>query len=543
MYSDIFLSIAAEKGLADIDKVMEYINPRYESHLHSPDNIADIGKAIELIHNAIINNIKIAIYADYDCDGIPGATILSELFDKIKYNNYIVYIPHRHNEGYGIHKAAIDKLLEQGVGLMVTIDLGITNVKEIAYARERGLQVLLTDHHLPIRDEGGQQIIPPANAIINMKRDDCQYEDKHLCGCATIWKVIKAFLDQHGEEYQVEKGWEKTLLDMVGLSTVADMVPLHGENRVLAHFGLKVLNMTRRPGLLHILSNTKSIGASDEETIGYTIAPRLNSASRMAEPIIAYQALYDKSNGQYYAKQLEKLNEARKSEVKDSLKDIQLEHLDDAIIVIHNPDWNPGVLGLIASKVVEDSGKTVFVAGGRDENGIYKGSVRAGHQKVNTVQLMSEVTEFLIHYGGHEAAGGFQIHERHIEDFRKALNERHFSRATEEVLDEDEAKTMGRPILSQELSKSLYQELKLLGPFGAGNTAPAFAPTDTYVYKSFGKNGEHLELNYIKSKFRAIMFYYKDSDLQNSKAGRIPTVNLSWDSYRNDIVGRIIGWE
>lgn len=561
MYSDIFLSIAEARGLVDkkkltsksekvksleIEKLNDFINLKYDKHIYDGAGIKGIDKAIEILKKAIQTNKKIAIYADYDCDGIPGATILSDFFNKIKYSNYIVYIPHRHNEGYGVHMQAIDKLKAGGVDLMITIDLGITNVREIEYAKSLGLQVILTDHHLPIRGGEGRQIIPPADVVINMKQDDCKYIDKNLCGCATIWKLIQAFIKAHGEAYAVEQGWEKTLLDLVGLSTIADMVPLEGENRALAHFGLKVLNMTKRIGIIRMLQNAKSKGRVDEETIGFTIAPRLNSASRMDDPMLAYKALSDRANGHIFADRLESLNVDRKASVKDSIGDIDKGQLSDKIIVLNDPSWNPGILGLIASRIVEETGHTVFVAGGRDQEGNYKGSVRAGSGEVNVVQLMSEVSHLMLHFGGHEAAGGFKIHESSIGDFRRELNMHHFTKASQITLDNitTDKKSKDIPAItinSEQVSLALYQEMRLLGPFGMGNTAPRFIINESYKVGYFGKSKEHLELKW--SGLRAIKFFATAEDVTNTEAGKNPIINLAWDSYRDDIVGRVMGWE
>ncbi len=586
MYSDILLTIAEVRGLIDrtklenkskkegantsrdhldeIQKLDNYINLKYDTHLHDADNIKDMGKAIDIIKRSIDSNIKIAIYADYDCDGIPGATILSELFDKINYKNYLVYIPHRHNEGYGVHMAAIDKLVEQGVGLMITIDLGITNVKEIAYAKERGMQVVLTDHHLPIRDEQGVQIIPDADAIVNMKRDDCVYEDKNLCGCATIWKVIQAFIKKYGKEYEVEPGWEKALLDMVALSTVADMVPLIGENRALAHFGMKVLKISKRSGLNRILANAKENKAKiNEETIGFTIAPRLNSASRMDDPRVAFLTLSDKINGHMHADKLEALNINRKAAVKDSMTEINDAHVNDEIILIANPEWNPGILGLIASRVVEEQGRMTLVAGGRDTEGNYKGSVRANTtptltlpqgegtaQNTNVVQVLSEVSDLLIHFGGHEAAGGFKVHESNIEKLRQKLNEiakikglereslyKNLESKKEITLE----KSFDIKLDHKSIDNDLYEEIKLLGPFGMGNVAPSICVNGAYITSFFGKKKEHLEIKY--EGLRAIKFFAAAEDIVNAEAGKAPIINLAWDSYRDDIVGRVVRWD
>ncbi len=582
MYSDIFLSIAESRSLIDKNKILntkeskngkgkakknvtiekqkelsklyDFINLKYDTHLHDASNIKDIDKAIDIIQLAIQEKKKIAIYADYDCDGIPGATILSELFDKIKYANYLVYIPHRHNEGYGVHLAAIDKLVEQGVDLMITIDLGITNVKEIAYAKERGMQVLLTDHHLPIRDEAGKQIIPQADAIVNMKRGDCEYIDKNLCGCATIWKVIQAFIKKYGEIYKVEKGWEKTLLDMVALSTVADMVPMIGENRALAHFGIKVLKISKRTGLNRILTNAKENKAKiSEETIGFTIAPRLNSASRMDDPRIAYLTLSDKINGHIHADKLEALNINRKAAVKDSIAEINDTHVNDEIILISNPDWNPGILGLIASRVVEEQGRMTLIAGGRDDEGNYKGSVRSAHENENVVQVLSEVSDLLIHFGGHEAAGGFKVHESNIEKLRNKLNEIAKTKGLEReslyknpqgcVLNKEATleKSFDIKLDYNSINNDLYEEIKLIGPFGMGNVAPSICVNGAYKISFFGKAKEHLELKW--GCLRAIKFFATTEDITNTQSSKAPIINLAWDSYRDDIVGRVIGWE
>ena len=561
MYSDILLEIAISKGLiknkelAETEKLSKYINLKYDTHLHDADKIKDIDIAINIMRNAIKEQKKIAIYADYDCDGIPGATILSEFFDKINYNNYLVYIPHRHNEGYGIHIAAIDKLVEQGVVLMITIDLGITNVKEIAYAKERGIQVVLTDHHLPIRDEQGKQIIPNADAVVNMKRDDCKYTDKNLCGCATIWKVIKAFIKKYGDDFDIEQSWEKTLLDMVALSTVADMVPLIGENRALAHFGMKVLKISKRSGLNRILSNAKENKIKiNEETIGFAIAPRLNSASRMDDPRIAFLTLSDKINGHMHADKLEMLNINRKAAVKDSMTEINDTHINDEIILITNSEWNPGILGLISSRVVEQQGRMTLVAGGRDDEGNYKGSVRSAHENENVVQVLSEVSDLLIHFGGHEAAGGFKVHESNIEMLRQKLNDiaktKGLERESLYKMQDTSNKTQDTnnklknnfdiKLIHESINNNLYEEIKLLGPFGMGNAAPSICVNGTYKISFFGKRKEHMEIKYIS--LRAIKFFASNEDILNAEAGKMPIINLAWDSYRDDIVGRIIAF-
>ena len=588
-YSDIFLQLAAVRGLNNIEEIEKANTFKYSKHIHAPESIAGMNEAVNMLYQNIKDKQRIAIYADYDCDGIPGATILSDFFDKIKYNNYQVYIPHRHNEGYGVHIAAIDKLLTDKVSLMITVDLGITNIKEIEYAVSKGMQVIVTDHHLPIRNAGlpltgskvtglpltpssgggTTQILPPAHIVINMKRDDCNYPDKNLCGCATAWKLIVAFLNKHRKEFNVEDGWEKTLLDLVGLSTIADMVPMKGENRALAYFGLKVLKISKRVGLLRILNNGQYKGHIDEETVGFTIGPRLNSASRMDDPNIAYQALYDKKNGYVYADRLEALNNNRKQDVKDSLYDIDQTQMTDNVILLTNADWNPGVLGLISSRLVEETSRTVFVAGGRDEDGNYKGSVRAGKNTDNVVQMMSEVTHLLLHFGGHEAAGGFKVHESKLEDFRRELNSRRTQALSKVTGPLPTSPSRGgatylhvftplpcgeglgeRPeptlcvVDSSSITRSLYDEIRLLGPFGIGNEAPRLCIKSPYKIGFFGKKKEHLELLFLNknNNLRVIKFSFTENDKLKAEAGARPIITLAWDSYRDTVVGRLVEW-
>ena len=442
----------------EIDK---FLNPNFDDHIFDGAKIKDMIKAVERIKKAIDTEEKIVIYSDYDCDGIPGAVVLHDFFKKLEESknkistspnpsqgveqnqntntnfkiNFINYIPHRHNEGYGLNMNAIKKLIESGYTLMITVDCGITNIEEIKFAEENGLNVILTDHHLPILtspvpSQGGEnstQILPPAFAVINTKRDDCEYEEKFLCGCATAWKIVNVFLNKYREEFNVIEGWEKWLLDMVAISTIADMVPLQNENRVLAKFGFQVLKKSSRPGLQKIFKNAKIDQKKiNEEDIGFGIAPRLNAASRMAEPMHAFYALLQNEEAVNFANQLEKYNDKRKIETKDAHGNVDYEKLKDKkIILIGSADWGPGIIGLIASKVVDATGKTAFVWGAGEDKNIMKGSVRAGRDNLNVVQIMTEanlLNKVLENFGGHEAAGGFAIHKDNLKKFEEFLN-------------------------------------------------------------------------------------------------------------------------
>lgn len=209
--SDLQKTILENKGFSfnnnkDEKEIEKYLFPNWNRDLLDYKKIKDIEKGVERIKKAIDENEKIIIYADYDCDGIPGAVILNDLFEKINYKNFSVYIPNRHNEGYGLNKNAIQKFIDHKVSLMITVDLGITNIEEIDFAEEEGINIIITDHHLPILNENGKQIIPKAFAIINTKQDDCEYEEKYLCGASTVWKLAHAFLEKYREEFNVPNG-------------------------------------------------------------------------------------------------------------------------------------------------------------------------------------------------------------------------------------------------------------------------------------------------------------------------------------------------
>lgn len=404
-------------------EIEKFLSPKWERDLFDYKKLKDIDKSIERIKKAIDSDEKIVIYADYDCDGVPGAVILNDLFEKINYKNVAIYIPHRHNEGYGLNTKAIQKFIDQNISLIITVDIGITNVEEVKFAQDNNIDVIVTDHHLPIIDEKGKQILPNAFSIINSKQDDCEYEEEFLCGSSTAWKLAHAFLDKYREEFNVSIGWEKWLLDMVGIATIADLVPLKNENRLLARYGLEVLKKSKRPGLQKILKNAKITQAKiTEDDIGFGIAPRINSASRMAEPVHAFYALLQNEESANFADELENYNNARKQDTKDAHKSIDYEKFkNEKIVLVGDENWTPGIIGLVASKISEATGKTTFVWGTGEDKNILKGSVRAGSDEYNVVEIMTEAKNILQNFGGHEMAGGFSLEKNNLKKFEKFL--------------------------------------------------------------------------------------------------------------------------
>ncbi|HEV7423618.1 MAG TPA: DHH family phosphoesterase, partial [Candidatus Paceibacterota bacterium] len=248
-YVELLRVLLEKRGIKDEAQAEIFLTPDYKRDLHDPFLMRDMEKACVRLYEAIENKEKIVIYADYDCDGIPGAVILSDLFKEINYKNYEVYIPQRNSEGYGLNLEAIKQFAESNVKLIITIDLGITAVAEVAQAEVDGIDVMITDHHLPRPAQAGFATfdLPRAYAILNPKIDE--YPEKMLCGSGVVFKFVQGFLKKYGEYFKIKPGTEKWMLDMAGLATLSDMVPLVGENRAIAYFGMKVLRKSPRPGL------------------------------------------------------------------------------------------------------------------------------------------------------------------------------------------------------------------------------------------------------------------------------------------------------
>ena len=509
-YSELSRTILEKRGLKNKEEIDIFLNPDYERDLHNPFEMKDMEKACVKLFEVIENKEKTVIYADYDCDGIPGAVILGDLFKKVGYKNYEVYIPSRNSEGYGLNLEAIEKFIKRGVKLLITIDLGITAVSEVAQAEVGGVDVIITDHHIP------PLVLPRAFAILNPKTD--KYSEKMLCGAGVVFKFVQGFVEKYGEFYKINKGWEKWLLDMAGLATLSDLVPLLGENRAMAYFGMKVLRKSPRPGLQKLL---KKININQryltEDDIGFMVTPRINAASRMDDPMRAYELLKedDEVKAGIAADYLSKINDDRKNLVTSIMREANKKfknsslYKEKKVIVIGNPRWRVGVLGLVAGKMSDEYKKPVFVWG-KDENDFIKGSCRSDGS-VSLVELMMETNEFFIDFGGHEFAGGFTVHTDKIHFLEDALSVS-FEKVKRDKA-EDEILYDIKSDLSMVNMKN-WNEIEHLAPFGLGNPKPIFFFEGIKVekIKKFGKNGsgEHLEITFgdiSGNKIKAVSFF------------------------------------
>lgn len=483
--------LLVNRGITSAEAAAQFLTPNYETGLHNPHLLHDMEKAVTRIQTAISNNEKVVIFSDYDCDGIPGAVILHDFFKAIGFTHFYNYIPHRHYDGFGLSVKAITKMLaEHRPSLIITIDCGTTDVEAVAFAAGNGVEVVITDHHEP------KDSLPEAVAVVNPKVGDT-YPFTGLCGAAVVFKLVQALLATG--RYPIAPGQEKWWLDMVGIATIADMVPLIDENRVLAHFGLTVLRKSRRPGLQQLLRAQKAKQSQlTEEDIGFTVGPRINAASRMDTPEDAFWLLatVDEADAGARVAHLEKLNNERKGAVavitKDIHKRLKVRANMPEVLVMGNPNWRPALVGLAANKLAEEHQRPVFLWG-RDGTGVLKGSCRSGGA-ISVIRLMEGAPEVFLEFGGHHGSGGFSVQEDAIHHLPEALLASYHMLGAAAIVHE-------LPVADMELTLDAIDSVMLraqrqCAPFGLGNPKPLYAfrqvvPNEVTL---FGKTKEHTKL-------------------------------------------------
>lgn len=531
-YSELLQKMLFHRGLTSEEEAEAFLNPDY-SLVHDPKLMKDMDKATKRVLEAVKANEKIVIFSDYDADGIPGAVVLHDFFRKIGYEHFENYIPHRHTEGFGLNMEAVEQFAKQGVKVLITIDCGVADVKEIAKGKELGIDVIITDHHLPPDD------VLEAFALLNPKQVGCEYPEKMLCGSGVIFKFVQGMLqDEKFQEYAKEKnieikdGWDKWLLDMVGLATLSDMVPLKGENRIFAYYGLKVLRKSPRIGLMKLLSKMKTNQKHlVEDDIGFTISPRINAASRMGIPMDAFKLLAttDEIEADQLSDHLNKINDERKGMVAAMIKEMKKKLLGKVetntlpkVIVMGNPDWKPALLGLAANTLMRDHARPVFLWG-REGGETIKGSCRSDGS-VNLVDLMKCTTPAtFIDFGGHKMSGGFSVSHEKVHLLEDELEQAYEKALTEKSLSTD---GMIDHVLSfDEVNWKTYGIIEKLAPYGEGNPKPLFLFKNSEIkdVKQFGKEKNHIELgfhNFNNKRIPAISFFAGDNPaMMKLKAG------------------------
>jgi single-stranded-DNA-specific exonuclease len=516
-YPELLAGLLRSRGIATSEAAHNFLNPDYDRDTHHSFRMKDMEKAARRVLKAIEENQKIVIYSDYDADGIPAAVVLHDVFKKIGFDNFSNYIPHRTDEGFGLNIDAVKEFIKNKVDLIITIDCGIMDVEPVKLAqnnKSKKIDVIITDHHEP------GSVIPNAYAIVNPKQEDCQYPEKVLCGAGVIYKFIQALIYVCRERGMIAKlpiGFEKWLLDMVGIATLSDMVPLTGENRIFAFYGLKVLRISPRIGLMHLLKKTNTTQRYiSEDDVGFMISPRINAASRMGIPHDAFKLLSTKDivEAGALSEHLNKINDERKGLVASMVKDIKKtlsqrspeQVAASKVICIGNPDWKPSLCGLAANALKEEFGGAAFVWG-RETGKEIKGSCRSDGT-VSVVKLMQSIQEELLHFGGHEMSGGFAVSHEKIHTLQDKLREAYdkllsvLENNPDSSLNNPKVTTIDAKIQISDVNWKTYSLIEKMGPFGVGNPKPLFLFERVFVRnkKMFGKQKNHVELEFQNEK-------------------------------------------
>ncbi|GAB6181973.1 hypothetical protein JCM14036_32920 [Desulfotomaculum defluvii] len=486
--SKILAQLLINRGIYTVDQAKAFLGSELD-RVYSPWLMKDMDKAVNRILTAQEKGEPILVYGDYDVDGITGTTVLvlalRRLNCKVEY-----FIPHRLEEGYGLNKDALERAVERGIGLVVTVDCGISGVEEVEVAKALGLDVVITDHHEPPVQ------LPEAFAVLDPKRPDCSYPFKELAGVGVALKLIQGLFEQAGLGQQ---DWEN-YIDLVCLGTVADIVPLQGENRILVKHGLPHLSRSKRPGLQALIkiSGIRSEVLGTRE-LGFGLAPRLNAAGRMGDAGLGVELLLaeDFQTADEIAEELNRGNQERQQVESKvlaealALLDAEPEISQGKVLVLASENWHPGVIGIVASRLVDRFYRPTFMIS--LEAGKGKGSARsiAGF---NLYQAMVNCQDYLEQFGGHAMAAGFSIQEDKIKDFRKAINEMAEETLTEEHLTPN--LDLDALINLTELSMDTVQELAQLSPLGHCNPGPMLGCCHATVIncREVGKNGGHLKM-------------------------------------------------
>ncbi|HIE50140.1 MAG TPA: single-stranded-DNA-specific exonuclease RecJ, partial [Armatimonadetes bacterium] len=499
--SAITAQVLLNRGLDTVEAAQQFLNPDL-SLLSDPHLLPDLDRAVHCLLAAAQHREKVFIYTDYDVDGLTGGALLYRLLTSLGVEvGY--FVPHRIEEGYGLHSSGIDAAVQEGAKVLISVDCGTTNEAEVAYARKHGLEVIIADHHEP----GPER--PEALAFINPKRPDSRYPFRDLCGAGVAFKLGCALTTALGYPWQTAA---RAFLDLVALGTICDLVPLLHENRFFAKEGLQYLATSRKIGLQALLEKTRLTGReSTSYHVGFVLGPRLNASGRLGTAKEAFELLItsDPHRAHELAQYLHQLNYERQQEEGRTVEEAQAlveeeKHLERGkALVLASRGWHLGVVGLVASRLVERYHRpTVVIAIGPDEA---RGSARS-IPEFHLLNALRECGDVLLQCGGHEYAAGLSLEPDRIEEFRQRFN----AVADQWLRPEDlrpkvEVDAVVRP---PAVTLALAEELAGLGPFGQGNPPPVLACRDLRVVEAsrMGPEGQHLclQVRAGESQFRCL---------------------------------------
>jgi single-stranded-DNA-specific exonuclease len=452
-----------------------------------PFALPDMNAAVSRIYRALLSSEQIAVYGDFDADGITATALLVEGLTALG-GSVVPYIPHRINEGYGLRNGGLDKLHQLGVSLVITCDSGITAVNEVKYAQRLGIDVIVTDHHLPLT------VLPRACAVINPKRRDSIYRFPDLAGVGVAYKLLQALM--WGTRKQ---DWVNGMLDLVALGTVADMSPLLGENRYLVKCGLGVLRTSQRPGISELVRQAGlEPSVITAETISWILGPRLNSAGRMDEAIPSYDLLMTRDHGKArtLAGELERLNADRQQVTRTVFASVREQITETGsefpVLFCGSEEYPPGVVGLVAGRLAEEFYRPVcIIKKGED---VCRGSARS-IPEFNLMGALEKCHDLLTEFGGHSQAAGFTVPTCNLAAFEERFRQVAFKQLSGMDLRPHVDIDAEIPLAS--LNWGVYNTLQLMAPFGSGNPVPVFLSRRVKLLESrrMGSGQEHLRLN------------------------------------------------
>ncbi len=501
--SQLVCRIMLNRNISGYELMNSFVNPTLDK-LHNPRLMKDIEKGVEITKECIKKNEKIRICGDYDQDG--NSSVLTLINGLRKCNADVDYvIPHRVKDGYGINESIVQKAKDDGIDLIITCDNGISAHEAVAYAKELDMKIIVTDHH----DVG--ETLPSADAVINPKREDCEYPFKELCGAGVAFKFVQVLY----EEMDIDVNESFKLLEFVSMATVCDIVDLVDENRIIVKEGLRRINQTENVGIKALLKVT---GTEDKDvstyTLGFVTGPCVNAAGRLETADIGVELFLteDEQKAEEYANKLHKLNEERKAMTKDGTEEI-IEYVekniypDEKVIIAYNPTIHESIAGIIAGRVKDKFYKPTLVITDTDQENMSKGSARS-IEAYNMYEELTKTNDLLSKYGGHPMAAGFSLPTDNIETLRRELNTK--TTLTDEEMIPKLYIDAHLPI--ETISMDLVNELNLLEPFGKGNRKPLFADKGIAVKKMdiLGSNYRIIKMTLVKNGRFMTAIYFGD---------------------------------
>ncbi|MBT4153616.1 MAG: single-stranded-DNA-specific exonuclease RecJ [Candidatus Magasanikbacteria bacterium] len=500
----LLLTLLHHRNITEPAAIDAFLHPDYAAHIHDPYLFKDMTIAVDRLLQAIEKDERITIHGDYDADGVSASVILSDTLEAMGSDKVDCFLPHRETDGYGLSSKTVDFLHSQETKVIITCDCGISNYDAVAHANELGVDVIITDHHsIPAK-------VPDALAIIHPKIETEKYPDKNLAGGGVAFKLAQGLLKKHKElgkdlrTGETHEGFEKWQLGMAAIASVADMVPLIGESRVLTNFGLRVLNQTRRVGMkkLYIESGlADDLGNLEkpitERTIGFTIAPRINAAGRLDHANVAYNLIKTDrgTDAVDLAYQLEQNNSERRTQTQEAIEladKIITEQEHRNVVVVFFDHWRPGIVGLIASKLKDRLYQPIIVATMNGDVLVGSGRSITGFSLIGALQ---EHPELFSKFGGHPMACGFSLADGvTIDQLRDAVNDSFEKNASPEILvpeiSIDAEANFG------DLSLDIFKQLSLLEPYGQKNPAPRYVTYGAEVHnvQFIGQQNTHVKM-------------------------------------------------